>query len=124
MQPCLTSLGDGTLDFSLIVAAGRLAGLPLHAARLADGRFVAECVGTVEYIPNLSVLSPKQEKWEHPKTALCVVSDPDADLTSAAPECDTILKILMQSGTKVSVLAVVEHVRGKCFQAPWCRCRT
>ena len=112
MQPCLASLSDSALDFSLIVAAGRLAGLPLHAARLADGRFVAESVGTVEYIPNLSVLSPKQEKWEHPKTALCVVSDPGADLASAAPECDAVAKTLMQSGTKVSVLAIVGRDSG------------
>jgi hypothetical protein len=44
MQPCMDDLGEHALEFVLVIAAGRLAGLPLHATRLKDGRFVAETV--------------------------------------------------------------------------------
>jgi hypothetical protein len=96
MQPCLAGLDDRTLSSDLVIAAGRLAGLPLHAARLVDGRFVAESAGTVEYVPNIAVLSPKENTWEHPRTALCIVSDPDGDLSSAALECDGVAKRLQE----------------------------
>jgi CHAT domain-containing protein len=105
MQPCMDDLRDPALEFILVIAAGRLAGLPLHATRLKDGRFVAESLSAVEYIPNLSVLSPGREKWDFPKAALCVVSDPFEDLPSAATECKSVAESLAQGGAEVTVLA-------------------
>lgn len=105
MQPCMGDLRDGALEFTLVIAAGRLAGLPLHASRLKDGRFVAESLSAVEYIPNLSVLSPGQEKWDFPRAALCVVSDPFEDLPSAATECKSVAESLAQGGAEVTVVA-------------------
>lgn len=105
MQPCMEHLGEHALEFVLVIAAGRLAGLPLHATRLKDGRFVAETLSAVEYIPNLSVLSPAKEEWNLPKAVLCVVSDPFEDLPSAATECKSVAESLAQDGAKVTVLA-------------------
>ena len=105
MQPCMDDLRDHALEFVLVIAAGRLAGLPLHATRLKDGRFVAESLSAVEYIPNLSVLSSAQEEWDFPKTALCVVSDPFEDLPSTATECKSVAESLAQGGAEVTVLA-------------------
>jgi CHAT domain-containing protein len=105
IQPCMDDLGEHALEFVLVIAAGRLAGLPLHATRFKDGRFVAESLSAVEYIPNLSVLSPVKEEWNLPKTALCVASDPFEDLPSTATECKSVAESLAQGGAKVTVLA-------------------
>lgn len=112
MQPCLDNLGERALEFVLVMAAGRLAGLPLHATRLKDGRFVAECLGAVEYIPNLSVLSPAQEEWGSSNAALCVVSDPFEDLPSTAMECKAVAESLAHGGAKVTVLARIGAASG------------
>ncbi len=112
MQPCLDSLGERALEFVLVMAAGRFAGLPLHATRLKDGRFVAESLSAVEYIPNLSVLSPTQEEWGSPKSALCVVSDPFKDLPTTALECKAVAESLTHDGAKVTVLARIGSASG------------
>jgi CHAT domain len=105
MQPCLAKFGELPDGSELVIAAGRLAGMPLHAVRLADGRFVAEAFEVVEYIPNLSVLSPMPEESTLPASALCVVSDPFDDLPMTAAEGAEVARSLAGAGTKVTLLA-------------------
>jgi CHAT domain-containing protein len=105
MQPCLDKLADDATEFTLLIAGGRLAGLPLHATRLKNGRYVIETLATVEYLPNISVLSPKAEQPVATTSALCVVSDPFGDLPSTIAECKDVADFLMQLGAKVSILA-------------------
>lgn len=105
MQPCLDKLADDATEFTLLIAGGRLAGLPLHAARLKNGPYVVETLASVEYLPNVSVLSPKPEQPVVTTSALCVVSDPFEDLPSTTAECKDVADFLMQLGAKVSILA-------------------
>ncbi len=105
MQPCLDKLADDATEFTLLIAGGSLAGLPLHATRLKNGRYVVETLATVEYLPNISVLSPKAEEPAATTSALCVVSDPFGDLPSTIAECKDVAGFLRQLGAKVSILA-------------------
>lgn len=105
MRPCLDRLTDDATELTLLIAAGRLAGLPLHAARLKSGRYLAETLAAVEYLPNVSVLSSMPEQPIVTESALCVVSDPFEDLPSTAKECNDVADSLLQIGAKVSILA-------------------
>jgi tetratricopeptide (TPR) repeat protein len=105
MEPCLNALNDPSLE--LIISAGRLAGLPLHAVPIAEGRCVVESVGSCTYVPNIAVLSPSESKPEQPATALFVVSDLEADLAAASKECEAAARQLKQGGTDVTLLAQV-----------------
>lgn len=105
IRPLLDNLGVPTFQWTLIIAGGRLAGLPLHATRLEDGLFLAEHLNSVEYIPNISVLSPAEEKWPLPEAALCVISDPSEDLPLTAAEGESVAASLVQGGTDVTVMA-------------------
>jgi hypothetical protein len=105
MQPCLTRFSELPDGSELVIAAGRLAGLPLHAVRLADGRFIAEAMEVVEYIPNLSILSPMPEALALPTSVLCVVSDPFDDLPMTEAEGAEVAKALSGVGANVTLLA-------------------
>ena len=61
MQPVLPVPDEQTTAIQLIIVPGRLAGLPLHAAPLADARCVADAVGSAVYAPNIAVLSPEKD---------------------------------------------------------------
>jgi hypothetical protein len=105
MEPCLNALHDSNLE--LIISAGRLAGLPLHAVPLAEGRCAMESVGSCTYVPNIAVLAPNESTPERPASALFVVSDVEADLAEAAKECEAAAQQLKQGGTEVTLLAQV-----------------
>jgi hypothetical protein len=105
MKPCLEGLNEETLE--LIVAAGRLAGLPLHAVTVEDGRSLVESAESVAYLPNIAVLSGEEEGWALPASALCVVSDIAQDLPSAMNETEKVAQSLRQMGADVAVLAQV-----------------
>jgi hypothetical protein len=110
MEPCLNALHDPNLE--LIISAGRLAGLPLHAVPLAEGRCAIENVGSCTYLPNIAVLSPSESKREQPASALIVVSDLEADLAAAAKECEAAAQQLKRGGTDVTLLAQVGDKSG------------
>jgi len=105
MEPCLNALHDPSLE--LIISAGRLAGLPLHAVPITEGRCVVESVGSCTYVPNIAVLSPNESKPEQPVSALFVVSDLEADLVAASKECEAAAQQLKRGGTAVTLLAQV-----------------
>lgn len=105
MKPCIDGLKEQTLE--LIIAAGRLAGLPLHAAMVEEGRSLVESVDSVAYVPNIAALSVEQDLWAPPASALCVVSDIAKDLPSAARETEEVARRLQRMGADVSVLAQV-----------------
>jgi hypothetical protein len=96
----------------LIISAGRLAGLPLHAVPLAEGRCAIESAGSCTYLPNIAVLSPSESKPEQPTSALFVVSDLEADLAAAAKECEAAAQQLKRGGTDVTLLAQVGDKSG------------
>jgi CHAT domain len=110
MEPCLNALHDPNLE--LVISAGRLAGLPLHAVLLAEGRCAMESVGSCTYVPNIAVLSPSESKPEQPASALFVVSDLEADLAAAAKECEAAAQQLKRGGTDVTLLAQVGDMSG------------
>lgn len=110
MKPGLNALLDPSLE--LVISAGRLAGLPLHAVPLAEGRCALESVGGCTYVPNIAVLSPSKSKLEQPASALFVVSDLEADLPAAAKECEAAAQQLRQGGTDVTLLAQVGDKSG------------
>src|SRR5258708_38050298 len=53
MQPALAGLDDG-LVIELIIAPGRLAGLPMHGEPLVGQRCVAEEVGSTVYVRRIA----------------------------------------------------------------------
>lgn len=111
MQPCLSpGIAPG---MELIIVAGRLAGLPFHAATLADGRYAAEAFDSVTYCPNISVLSPEILSWEKPSSPMFVVSDPERDLMSAAKECQLVIEKIGSKGTRVKIFAQVGALTGR-----------
>lgn len=111
MQPCLPpEIAPG---IELIIIGGRLAGLPFHAATLADGRYAAEAFDSVTYCPNISVLSREILSWQKPSSPMFVVSDPKRDLMSAAKECQQVIEKIGSKGTGVKILAQVGAVIGR-----------
>jgi hypothetical protein len=110
MEPCLNGLHDPNLE--LIISAGRLAGLPLHAVPFSEGRCAMESVGTCTYVPNIAVLSPSGSKPEQPGSALFVVSDLEADLAASAKECEAAAQQLKRAGTHVTLLAQIGDKSG------------
>jgi len=110
MEPCLNALHDPNLE--LIISAGRLAGLPLHAVPIAEGRSAIESVGACTYLPNIAVLAPSESKSEQPGSALFVVSDLEADLAAAAKECEAAAQQLKRGGTDVTLLAQIGRKSG------------
>jgi hypothetical protein len=105
IQPCLPAeIVPGT---ELIVVAGRLAGLPLQATTLTDGRYAAEAFDSVTFCPNISVLSPDILSWEKPSSPMFVVSDREGDLISAARECHLAIEKIGSSGAKTKIFAQV-----------------
>lgn len=110
MQPGLSGASD--LNLELIIVAGRLAGLPLHAATLADGRFAVESIESVSYCPNISVLSSERHSWQKPPSALFVVSDLKENLMSAAKEGLAVDQIAL-GGTAITVLAQIGDPVGR-----------
>ena len=110
VQPCLNSLQGPTLE--LVISAGRLAGLPLHAAPLGEGRCMLESVGGCTYVPSVAVLSPSERKPECPASALLVLSDVEADLPAAVEECESVARKLCRGGTDVTLLAQVGEKSG------------
>lgn len=113
MQPCLSTLDEKNLVTQLIIAAGRLAGVPLHAAPLDEGTCIAERVASAVYVPNIAVLSPEESSSAPPASALCVLSDPKLDLPLAAVECESVAKSLQQDRAKVTLLAAVGSAVGQ-----------
>jgi tetratricopeptide (TPR) repeat protein len=111
MQPCLRQeLSPG---MELIIVAGRLAGLPFHAATLMDGRYAAEAFDSVTYCPNISVLSPDILSWQKPSSPMFVVSDREGDLISAARECQLAIETIGSKGAGVKIFAQVGPVVGR-----------
>ncbi|HEU5407783.1 MAG TPA: CHAT domain-containing protein, partial [Nitrospira sp.] len=111
MQPCLPpEIAPG---IELIIVGGRLAGLPFHAATLADGRYAAEAFDSVTYCPNISVLSPEILSWQKPSSPMFVVSDPKRDLMSTAKECQQVIEKIGSKGTGVKIFAQVGAVTGR-----------
>ena len=110
MEPCLNALHDPNCE--LVISAGQLSGLPLHAAPLTDGRCAVERVGGCTYVPNIAVLSPIESKPERPLSAVLVLSDPEADLAAAAEECEGVAQKLRHCGTDVTLLAQVGALSG------------
>jgi CHAT domain-containing protein len=105
VKPCIDGLKEENIE--LIIAAGILAGLPLHAATVEEGRSLVESFDSVAYLPNIAALSVEQEIWAPPASALCVVSDLAKDLPSAARETEVVSRRLQRMGADVSVLAQV-----------------
>ena len=110
MEPCLNALHGSSLE--LIISAGRLAGLPLHAVPIVEGRCAVEIVGSCTYVPNIAVLSAGESKPEQPASALLVVSDSEADLAAAAKECEAVAQQLKRCGVDVTLLAQVGDKSG------------
>lgn len=105
IQPCLPAeIVPGT---ELIVVAGRLAGLPLHATTLTDGRYAAEAFDSVTFCPNISVLSPDILSWQRPSSPMFVVSDREGDLISAARECYLAIEKIGSNGAGTKIFAQV-----------------
>lgn len=111
MQPCLSAPTDPSIE--LIIVAGRLAGLPLHAATLSDGRFVTDGFASVTYCPNIAVLSSEPPVRQKPSTALFVVSDRDGDLVTAAKECQVAIDQISGGETAITVLAQIGDESGR-----------
>jgi tetratricopeptide (TPR) repeat protein len=109
MEPSLGGLADPNGE--LVIAAGRLSGLPLHAVPW-EGLSVMERVGGCTYVPNVAVLSPIKDHVEPAASALFVVSDLDADLAMAAKECEAAAQELRRTGTDVMLLAQVGNQSG------------
>ncbi|HLV89421.1 MAG TPA: CHAT domain-containing protein [Candidatus Sulfotelmatobacter sp.] len=112
VKPALAGLDDAGLTIELIIAPGQLAGLPIHAAPLLGGRCAAEIVGSVAYVPNIAVLSAKQEDYSLPSKVLCVLSDPKADLPLAATEIISAADTFQKCGAEVTVFSVVGRALG------------
>ena len=111
MQPCLAQPIDPGME--LIIVAGRLAGLPLHAASLSDGRYVTESFASITYCPNISVLSSEVLAWQKPSRPLFVVSDREGDLLTAAKECQLAIEKVGSERTAIKVFAQVGDAVGR-----------
>jgi hypothetical protein len=111
MHACLAEPIDPSLE--LIIVAGRLAGLPLHAASLSDGRYVTESFASVTYCPNISALSSEVLAWQKPSHPLFVVSDPEGDLTTTAKECQLAIDKIGSENTSIRVFAQVGEAVGR-----------
>ena len=111
MHPCLPpEIAPG---IELIIVGGRFAGLPFHAATLADGRYAAEAFDSVTYCPNISVLSREILSWQKPSCPMFVVSDPARDLISAAKECQVVIEKIGSKSTGVTIFAQVGAITGR-----------
>jgi tetratricopeptide (TPR) repeat protein len=111
MQPCLALPIDPSME--LIIVAGRLAGLPLHASSLSDGQYAAESFTSVTYCPNIAVLSSEVLGWQKPSRPLFVVSDREGDLITAAKECQLAIDKIGSEGTAIKVFAQVGDAVGR-----------
>jgi hypothetical protein len=111
LQPSLAEPVGAGLE--LVVVAGRLAGLPLHAATFSDGRYVAESFDSVTYCPNISALPSEQLTWQKPSSPLFVVSDRAEDLTTAARECQLAVETIGSVGAATKVFAQVGDAVGR-----------
>jgi CHAT domain-containing protein len=111
MQPCFPQQIAPRLE--LIIVAGRLAGLPIHAATLSDGRYAAEAFDSVTYCPNISVLSPEKLCWQKPSSPMFVLSDHEGDLKLAAKECQLAIEKIGSTGAAVKVFAQVGSAIGR-----------
>jgi CHAT domain len=111
LQPCLPA--EIAPGMELIIIAGRLAGLPLHAAAFSDGRYAAEAFDSVTYCPNISVLCPEILSWQKPSSPMFVVSDREGDLMSAAKECQLAIEKIGSKGTGVKIFAQVGPAIGR-----------
>ncbi|WP_394844957.1 CHAT domain-containing protein [Pendulispora brunnea] len=94
----------------LVVIAGRLSGIPFHAARVGGTRLLLRA-RSVAYATSLARLPGREIRWRAPRSALCVLSDPttsgQASLDASPGELLRVAQRLSQGGTDVTVLASV-----------------
>ena len=118
LAPLAEKLGEQGSGLDLLIVPGALAGLPVHAARLGDEPIYRRFVRTV-YEPTLAAPGLGQRDWHHPRTALCILSDPSSErrrLMAAPKETLEVAAALAALGTDVSIVASVgENCGAKVF---------
>lgn len=105
LEPALAALGTSVRDRVLLIAPGRVCGLPLGAARIG-GRPLVEEVGGLALVASLADLPGSALPSSKPERALCVVDEPtEVAAAVTAERLRDVIRLLSSGGAEVEVLA-------------------
>lgn len=114
LEPLSLALGIPLADRTLLLAPGRLDGLPLAAARVAGEPLVVHVKGLAR-IASLAELPPGPLPDPRPHRALCVLADPrsvEAETSVALEELHDVVRLLASARAEVEVLARLGTTEG------------
>jgi CHAT domain len=120
LEPLAVALARPLTERILLLAPGRLSGLPLGAARIAGEPLVAHVKGLAQ-LASLAELPAGPLPDPRPRRALCVVADPeraDAAATTAVEELQDVVRLLASGQAEVEVLVRVGEAVGEAVYRP------
>ncbi|MEX1368669.1 MAG: hypothetical protein AB1Z98_36410 [Nannocystaceae bacterium] len=105
LEPALAALGMSVRDRVLLIAPGRVCGLPLGAAQV-DGEPLVERVRGLALVASLADLPGSVLPSSKPGRALCVVDEPLAVAAAVTAErLRDVIRLLSSGGAEVEVVA-------------------
>ncbi|MCA9648957.1 MAG: CHAT domain-containing protein [Myxococcales bacterium] len=106
LDPALASLGCSLDGRRVLLAAGRVAGLPLAAARVG-AKALVERVEGLALVPSLTALPRRSIVAHKPRRALCVLVEEQLDAAAAiaTEELRDVVRLLASAGAEVEILA-------------------
>lgn len=117
LEPALVGLDRALEGRVLLLAAGRLSGLPFAAARVGGRPLVAHVKG-LALIASLAELPVGPLPSPRPRRALCVLTDPDASAAAPLEELHDVVRLLASGQAEVEVLARVGEAVGEAAFRP------
>lgn len=119
LEPVAVGLGRALAGRLLLLAPGRLSGLPFAAARIGGEPLVANIKGLAQ-IASLAELPAGALPTAQPRRALCVLADPvhDAVATAAIDELADAVRLLGSGQANVEVLARLGDAVGEQVYRP------
>ncbi len=118
-EPLGTSIGRSLDGRLVIVAAGRLSGLPLAAARVGEQVVLAQRVKGLAQIASVADLPAGPLAVPRPSRALCVLADPEAsDGGDRVEELRDVVRLLASARADVEVLAQLGETKGEAVYRP------
>ena len=118
-EPALAALSHSVDDRLVVLASGRLTGLPFATARI-DGKPLLQRVRGLLLVPSLAELPATSFVAQKPQKALCVLADADAteDPDIAVEELQDVVRLLVSAGAGVDVLARRGEAMGAAVYRP------
>lgn len=118
LEPIAAGLGLSFGDRALLLAPGRLSGLPFGAARVGGDALVAQVAGLVR-IASLADLPAGPLPDPRPGRALCVLADAHANPPAAVlDELQDVVRLLASGQAEVEVLARLGPATGSAVHRP------